>query len=179
MRSHSFPPIETSDARVLILGSLPGPVSLGRGEYYAQPRNLFWRIMAAMTGCPATASYADRTGSLKARGIALWDVCESAIRVGALDTAIVTASVDPNDFATFLTRHRRIELICFNGTRAAALYARLVVPKLAREAQALRRTTLPSTSPAHASMPFNDKVLRWRGALAAGGISGGGSALSP
>jgi len=174
MRSHSFPPIAAGNASVLILGSLPGPVSLAKGQYYAQPRNLFWRIMAALTGAAETAPYADRLASLKDRGIALWDVCGSAVRAGALDSAIVTASVEPNDFAAFLAEHRQIGLICFNGSKAAVLYQRLVLPRLPPAACALRRLTLPSTSPAHAAMPLDEKLARWRAALATGGGAGSG-----
>jgi hypoxanthine-DNA glycosylase len=174
MRSRSFAPIATHDARVLILGSLPGPMSLSRGQYYAQPRNLFWRIMAALTGAPEAASYDDRVASLKQHGIAVWDVCGSAVRVGALDTAIVTASVEANDFASFFAEHRRIGLVCFNGTKAAALYQRLVLPKLPPHAFGLGRLTLPSTSPAHAAMPLEEKLARWRAALTDAGAGASG-----
>lgn len=45
-KKFSFPPAVAEGARVLILGSLPGEVSLARGQYYAFQRNAFWKIAA-------------------------------------------------------------------------------------------------------------------------------------
>lgn len=149
-----FGPVATPDARVLVLGTLPGEESLRRGEYYAHPRNAFWRIIEALFGIPADTGYAERLARLNAAGVALWDVCAAAHRPGSLDTAIRRER--PNDFAAFLREHRRIELICFNGAKAAALFRKHVPPP-----SAIRCVALPSTSPAHAAMPFAEKVKRW------------------
>ena len=57
--SFGFPPISSPSAEVLILGSLPGRLSLERGEYYANPQNAFWKILATRSsGLPA--DYAGR-----------------------------------------------------------------------------------------------------------------------
>jgi hypoxanthine-DNA glycosylase len=89
-------------------------------------------------------------------------VCAAAQRPGSLDAAIVHASVVPNDFAAFIESHPDIDLICFNGGKAADLYRRLVLPSLPR---AIRTETLPSTSPAHAAMTYADKQARWAAVL--------------
>ena len=44
-----FQPISSKNARVLILGSMPGERSLEVGQYYAHSRNAFWKIMEEIT----------------------------------------------------------------------------------------------------------------------------------
>ena len=166
MTSCGFEAIAGTDARVLILGSLPGAASLACGEYYAQPRNAFWPIMGELVGAAPTLAYKERVQVLVGERIALWDVCARATRKGSLDTAIVATSVRPNDIGGFLQSHPGIQVICFNGTKAADLFRRRVVPQLQPEALAIRRVTLPSTSPAHAAMPFQKKLQAWRAAVA-------------
>jgi hypoxanthine-DNA glycosylase len=161
MQSVGFPPVAAADARVLILGSLPGAMSLARREYYAQPRNAFWTIMGALVGAVPELAYPARLERLVASRIALWDVCASGFRPGSLDSAIRPKSVVANDFAAFFAEHPQIALVCFNGAKAAALFSRLVGVELA-----VRRMVLPSTSPAHAGMPLAVKLERWRSVLA-------------
>ncbi len=165
MRSKSFAPISRADARVLILGSLPGAMSLARQQYYAQPRNGFWRIMAEIAGAGPDLAYPDRLLRLQQQRIALWDVCEAAERPGSLDSSIVLKSVTPNAFEAFLERHPDIRGICFNGAAAAGLFERLAVPTLSQVHRALPRKRLPSTSPAHAGMPLERKLALWRDVL--------------
>ena len=160
-----FPPIADAHARVLILGSLPGQVSLQRQQYYAHPHNAFWKIMGRLFGADPELPYAERAQHLMQKGIALWDVCAAAQRPGSLDTAIVHASVVPNDFAAFIESHPDITLIGFNGGKAADLYRRLVLPGLPATCHAIRTETLPSTSPAYAAMTFDDKLARWAAVL--------------
>ena len=159
--SVGFAPIAALNSSVLILGSLPGRMSLDRGEYYALPRNAFWRILGDLFKLGPDVSYADRQRGLIERGIALWDVCGAARRRGSLDSAIQSDSIIVNDFASFLGRHRQIDLICFNGAKAGELYRRQVLPGLPAVQQAIRCVQLPSTSPAHAGMPYAEKVRRW------------------
>nr|AIA16749.1 DNA-deoxyinosine glycosylase [uncultured bacterium] len=156
MDASGFEPVAASTAQVLVLGTLPGQESLRRGEYYAHPRNSFWRVIEALFGIPAGSPYAERARKLSDAGVALWDVCAAAHRPGSLDASIRHDSVVPNDFAAFLGIHPEIKLICFNGAKAAALFRKHV-----RLSGAIRCIDLPSTSPAHAAMPFPDKVGRW------------------
>ncbi|MHB1216438.1 MAG: DNA-deoxyinosine glycosylase [Thiobacillus sp.] len=165
MRDTGFPPIADARARVLILGSLPGQVSLQRQQYYALTHNAFWKIMGRLFDAGPELPYAERARRLVQNGIALWDVCAAAQRPGSLDAAIVHSSVVPNDFASFIEFHPGIGLICFNGGKAAELYRRLVLPGVPATVRAIRTETLPSTSPAHAAMPFEEKLTRWAAVL--------------
>lgn len=161
MQSNGFPPVADKDARVLILGSLPGQTSLRMQQYYAQPRNAFWKIMGRLFGAEPGLPYGERTRRLIAHHVALWDVCAAAHRPGSLDASILHSSVVPNDFAAFIASHPHIRLICFNGAKAAELYRRTVAPDLPDAIRTIRCEALPSTSPAHASMTFEDKLARW------------------
>jgi len=157
---HSFPPVETPDARVLVLGTMPGKMSLHAQQYYAHPRNSFWRIAGEILGFEAGSVYEHRVSSLAASGVALWDVLQSCSRGGSLDSAIDRDSMIFNDFAAFFARHRAIHRVCFNGAKAESLYLRHIQPLVASttEVEYLR---LPSTSPAHAGKSFLEKLGAW------------------
>jgi hypoxanthine-DNA glycosylase len=161
-RSRGFPPIAAPDARVLILGSLPGQVSLARRQYYAQPQNAFWRIMGVLFGAGHELPYEERKSRLVAHHVAVWDVCKAAAREGSLDAAIDLATVIPNDFGAFFRAHPAIGLVCTNGGTATRLYQRLVAPRLPAASRFVPLQPLPSTSPAHAAMRFEQKLDRWR-----------------
>jgi hypoxanthine-DNA glycosylase len=161
-KSRGFPPIAALDARVLILGSLPGQASLAAQQYYAQPQNAFWRIMGELFGAGPGVPYAARAERLRASGIALWDVCSEAVRPGSLDAAIDLATVVTNDFVRFFGKHPRIAHVCVNGGTAHRLYLRRVQPGLPEPLSSLPLHLLPSTSPAHASLRFAQKLERWR-----------------
>lgn len=156
----SFPPIDNRAARVLVLGSMPGTASLAAGEYYAHPRNLFWPIMGALVGADPALPYAERVARLAAAGIALWDVLESCVRPGSLDSAIDDASAEPNDFATFFAQHPRIGHVFFNGAKAEQVFRRRVLGQVPLPPLQLQR--LPSTSPAHAGRTLAQKLDAWR-----------------
>jgi len=160
----SFPPAARPDARVLVLGTMPGVASLSAGRYYAHPRNVFWPIAAQALGFDAGLPYAARLAALNAAGVALWDVLAACERPGSLDADIVPASAQPNDFVAFLAAHPRVARICFNGAKAHALFRRHVLPGLA-DVAGLEYVALPSTSPAHAAMPPAAKLQAWRAAL--------------
>jgi double-stranded uracil-DNA glycosylase len=156
MHSVSFPPIATTQARVLVLGTMPGKASLLAQQYYAHPRNGFWPIMGAVLGFDAQAPYVERAASLNACGVALWDVLQSCVRSSSLDSDIDASSIVVNDFASFLAAHPHIHSVCFNGATAETLYRRHAT------GPALATLRLPSTSPAHAAMSLAAKTDAWR-----------------
>jgi hypoxanthine-DNA glycosylase len=176
LHSLGFKPVASAGSRVLILGTLPGPVSLEKRQYYAQSRNAFWPIMGELFGAGPELAYRERLQQLKSRSVALWDVCQSAYREGALDASIDPESIVPNDLAGFLRTHTTIRLICFNGQTAARLYRQLVLPGLPEALRDIRCATLPSTSPAYAAMRFEQKLVLWRVVRRAAGRIGGKSA---
>ena len=150
---------------MLVLGTLPSVESLLRQQYYAKRQNAFWKIMAELTGVAPDAPYDLRLESLKDAGVALWDVCAAARREGSLDADI--RETIPNDFMEFFCTHPGIELIGFNGQAAAKLFRQHVAPTLSQAVRKIPGVTLPSTSPAHASMNFERKRALWREALTA------------
>ncbi len=156
----SFPPIETADARILILGSMPGEASLRAGQYYAHPQNLFWRIMGELLGFDPAAPYEQRVRALKAAHVALWDVLHSCRRKGSLDSNIDGGSLAPNDLAAFFRSHPKINRVFFNGAKAEECYRRHVLPGI--EGDSIEYLRLPSTSPANASISRARKLEAWR-----------------
>ena len=166
MRAHRydrcFAPIARRDAATLLLGSLPGQRSLQMRQYYAHPHNAFWRIIARILDGDFTLPYTRRVKILTANGIALWDVLAAAKRPGSLDSSIEHASARANDFAGFFRTHPHVRRVFFNGRKAEEMYRRFVLPELGAEFAQIRYECLPSTSPAHAGMPFAKKLGKWR-----------------
>jgi hypoxanthine-DNA glycosylase len=154
-----FPPIVDDRACVLILGSFPSAQSLAVRQYYANPRNAFWRITGELFGFEPDAPYDARLAALQARGLALWDVLHACRRRGSADSAIEPKSLVVNDFAGLFAEHPAISRVYFNGAKAAGLFGRL-----ADAPEWIRYQRLPSTSPAHAVRP-SEKLAAWRALL--------------
>jgi len=157
----SLAPIAQTDARVLILGSMPGKLSLAQQQYYAHPRNAFWKIIAHLFGFNVDLRYADKLLALQQYKLAVWDVIQCCERQGSLDSNISNASIISNDFASFFAQHPSIQHIFFNGSCAYQAYHKRVQPQLAEQWQTLACTRLPSTSPAMASLTFEQKLSAW------------------
>lgn len=157
-----FPPLARADARVLVLGSMPGVASLTAGRYYAHPANLFWRLLADVLGEACPDSMEERTALLLRRRIAVWDVVYRCRRAGSLDAAIDASSVEANDIAGFVAAHPALRAICFNGAAAEQLFRRhagAAVDAVRPDVELLR---LPSSSPANASWSYARKRDVWR-----------------
>ncbi len=155
----SFAPIAHPSAHILILGSIPGNASLEANQYYAHPRNDFWPIMSTIYEFDATSSYEERQSALKTAGVAVWDVLQTCIRSGSLDSNIQPDSRIPNDFSTFFKHHTDIRLIAFNGSEAERYFRKIVMPTL--NIDYVKLLKLPSTSPAH-TIPFKEKLAAWQ-----------------
>ncbi|MDR3270276.1 MAG: DNA-deoxyinosine glycosylase [Peptococcaceae bacterium] len=157
-RHQSFAPLIHPDSHTLILGSLPGAESLRQQQYYAHPYNVFWRLVYALFGCEPNPDYAQRCGFILSHGLALWDVCASAERSGSADTSI--SAVQANDISGLLIAYPNIRRILLNGRKAEYEYQRRFA------ALPVATVYVPSTSPAFASLTFEDKLRSWQAALA-------------
>ena len=150
----SFPPVADARTRVLVLGSLPGEESLARAQYYANPRNHFWRLVGAVIGADLVAlPYEDRLAALLEARIGLWDTVGAATRRGSLDGAIRLNSA--NDLAALAASLPELRAVGFNGGKSAALG----LPRLAARTD-LALIPLPSSSPAY-TRPFEEKLAAW------------------
>ena len=156
----SFAPLFRADARVLVLGSMPGTASLAAAQYYAHPRNAFWPIMGALFGAGPELPYAQRLERLASAGVALWDVIGRCERAGSLDSAIAPASIEANDFAGLFAACPGIAHVFFNGTAAETAFRRHVRGRIALPP--LHFARLPSTSPAHAARGLEAKLAAWQ-----------------
>ena len=149
-----FPPVAAADTHTLILGSFPGAASLVATQYYAHPRNQFWRLLGAVLNeSLAELAYEARLRRLLSHGIGVWDVLAACEREGSLDAAIRNAS--PNDFASLRAHAPKLAKVCFNGKTAGRF-----APVIGEAGYAT--LVLPSSSPAHAMLSFEQKLLRWR-----------------
>jgi hypoxanthine-DNA glycosylase len=150
----SFAPVVNGATRVLVLGSLPGEASLRLQQYYAHPRNQFWRLMEPVVGGNLNdLAYPLRLERLLSAGIGLWDVIGSARRSGSLDTAI--RDIQANTVLEMVGRLPHLRLVAFNGRKAADLGR-----KQLQECTGLELLTLPSSSPA-LTLPLQQKHLEW------------------
>jgi len=159
-RIHSFPSVASPSSRILILGSMPGKESLRAVEYYAHPRNVFWRIIGELVGASPALPYDARIQLLQSSQIALWDVLASCSRSSSLDADIIAETITPNDFASFIKHHSQITHVFFNGAMAEKLFQKHVLPNLGETY--LHFLKLPSTSPAHAAICYEQKLEAWR-----------------
>ena len=151
---HGLPPVAREDARLFILGSLPGDASLAAKRYYAHPRNNFWRLVGAVIGEDLQSlDYDERLERLKANGIGLWDVVAFASRKGSLDQAIRGAGHNP--LADYFASFPRLQAVAFNGA-AAATAGR----KLLSQIERLELIDLPSSSPANTQLLL-EKERAW------------------
>ena len=151
-----FPPLCGDKSRVLILGTFPSPLSRDKGEYYGNPRNQFWRIIYEVFDNSYTGQdYEQRKSFLVINGIAVWDVIAACEVEGALDSAIRNP-VYNLALPEFIKEHA-IRKVFFNGNNAYMFYKRGIAN--------IEKIVLPSTSPAYATMSFDDKCRLWKDKL--------------
>ena len=166
MLCKGFAPLLGAQAKVLILGSMPGGESLRQQQYYAFERNCFWWMMGELFDAGWQLPYEQRVARLTQTGVAVWDVLASCERLGSLDSAIEASSEQVNDFAALLKQHP-IQLVLFNGAKAEQAWKRHVRPILDDQLVEPTCLKLPSSSPAYAAIKPEAKLEKWRAALAA------------
>jgi hypoxanthine-DNA glycosylase len=150
-----LPPLVDSRTRVLLVGSFPSAQSLAARQYYANPRNQFWKILNGLFGISSAVPYVERIICLLQHGVGLWDVIESCARQGSLDSAIQAPRF--NDFGKLSSKAPSLAIVAFNGQKAAkGLNARVTH----------RALILPSSSSAHAAVSLERKIVIWRDQLA-------------
>jgi TDG/mug DNA glycosylase family protein len=146
-----LPPLTGREPEILILGSFPSLMSLGKGEYYGNPKNQFWKITEILFGIDYTLPYTTRIALLVENHVALWDVLASCDRDGSMDSTIRDAVA--NDIRGFMAIHPTIRCIALNGSTAGRYFKRLN--------PGLTGHVLPSTSPAFARMSLTEKARCW------------------
>jgi double-stranded uracil-DNA glycosylase len=156
-------PLGGPGARVLILGSMPGECSLQMGQYYAHPRNQFWRILGEIFKVGTFRNYSVKKIFLKRRHLAVWDVVKSCHRHRSADLSI--CKVVANEIPVFLKRHPKIRHVLLNGRIAERYFL-----KMFAGAVSLPCSYVPSSSPAHAGLSFAVKVRLWKKALTRIGV---------
>lgn len=153
-RLKGFAPVIDAGVERLILGSFPSEASLDASQYYAHPRNQFWRLLGELLDEPlGEMPYANRLRVVRSHRLGIWDVLGACDRTGSADTAIRNAQA--NRFARLHRLAPNLVDVAFNG-RAAGRFQ----PTFA--AGGFRTTVLPSSSPAHASLSYDQKLAAWR-----------------
>ncbi|WP_326998675.1 DNA-deoxyinosine glycosylase [Cohnella kolymensis] len=158
---YSFPPVINSDSRLLLLGSMPGVVSLQAGQYYGYPRNHFWPILYKLLGDRAPdEDYDSRLSFALKHGIALWDSIAACVRDGSLDVDIKDAV--PNDIPALLASYPSVIAVGCNGAKSFSEFNK----NFGKDAQVKQRDVfrLPSTSPIPTQKfrGFEDRLEAWR-----------------
>lgn len=153
MICRSFEPIYTPQARILIVGSMPSVKSLEQAQYYAHPRNAFWRILFDIFSEPPTLDYKRKKALIREHGLALWDAAAICEREGSLDSDM--HDVVYNDFSTLYEVCTDIRTVLCNGATAYSLFLK---SGYAGERRVVR---MPSTSPAY-TLPYEKKLALWK-----------------
>lgn len=157
--AHSLPAIVGENPQVLILGTIPGELSLCRKEYYAASGNSFWKILAKIYHYNKEfETYDEKLNFLKANNLALWDAFESCVRTGSADKDIVKSSIKLNKIATFLKEHPTIKRVVFNGQRAEEALRKQNFAEVCK-------VIAYSTSQANTHQTFDEKVKNWKACL--------------
>ena len=155
MKKSGFPPIIDKNTVILILGSLPSDISIRAGEYYANPKNQFWKIIFAILNNRIPLYQCnDKTNLLLKNKIGLWDVLFEAHRVGSLDSHIHGELL--NDFNGLFVEYSNVKKLAFNGDKAYQCFLKMKTGLPQKE-----MVRLTSSSSANTSKSFILKVKEW------------------
>jgi hypoxanthine-DNA glycosylase len=119
--------------------------------------------MADYFGFDVGLPYEQRLAVLNQHGVALWDVLQQCERQGSLDSAIRKNSIQVNPILEFTRSLGSLQLVLLNGGKAAKEFSQYFSAPLL--ADGIRSISLPSTSPAYAAMPIQEKQRKWHEAL--------------
>lgn len=158
-QTHNIPPVYDESSRLLILGSFPSVKSRESGFFYGHPRNRFWQVTAELFGAAVPTSIDEKKRLLLDNRVALWDVVAACSIDGSSDASI--SEVRVNDISRILS-FCPIKAIFTNGSTAARLYKRYLLPLYRRSAY-----TLPSTSPANAVYSVERLAGEWKRVISA------------
>ncbi len=148
------------NVRIMVIGSMPGEESLRRQQYYAHPRNNFWKFIAqSFTEINEDTAYEERIALLLKQGVGLWDVMRSCRRNGSLDSNI--KDVVANDFSVLSKETPQLRKLLFNGNKAYEAFMKSP-NRVWAEQHNIELVLMPSTSPANASQSFDWKLETWR-----------------
>ncbi len=147
--THAFEPVYDLCSRVLLLGTMPSPLSRENGFYYSHPQNRFWKIIGTLLGEEPPQTPEQKKCFILSHHIALWDVLASCDIVGASDSSIKNPR--PNDLRIIID-NAPIRAVFFTGKKAEQLYIRLCEP-----IKGIPVACLPSTSPANRR--YSDEAL--------------------
>ncbi len=150
---HPLAPVYDDNTRVLILGTMPSPISREEGFYYAHPRNRFWQVMSILLCEPLPKDNSGRRRMVLEHGVGLWDVLKSCSISGAADSSI--RGPVANDVATLLAASH-VQAVFTTGQTAYRLYTRLCF-----ESTGIPAVALPSTSPANCTCGLDELVREY------------------
>ena len=151
--THTLSPVYDNESKILMLGSIPSPLSRQTGFYYGHAQNRFWRVLSTVFSNDLPTTNNEKKAFLHTHHIALWDVLHSCEIQGASDASIQNPV--PNDIGIILNTCP-IRAIFATGSKAAALYQKHVFQRTNRPI-----ITLPSTSPANCRMSMNQLVAAY------------------
>jgi hypoxanthine-DNA glycosylase len=154
LEEHTFEALIFPDSKILILGSFPSIKSFEERFYYAHPRNQFWPILSQIFHEKADTKE-EKIALCKRHHLALFDSAKSLQRENGNSSDTNLKNIEVNDFKTLLKKYPNIELILFTGKKAEQIFNKKY------KNLPIKRVTLPSTSPAHASMQFEEKLQKY------------------
>ena len=155
----AIPDVLAPGLRCVFCGINPGRVSAAAGAHFANPRNDFWRLLHA-AGFTSRLYAPQEQQDVLAEGIGITNA--------ALRTTRGSGDLRRADFADSALRLQRIAgdlrplWIAFVGKEAyrGAFGERATFGAQERSLEKTRLFVLPSTSPANAALPWNER-LRW------------------
>ena len=153
MIKKGFSAIVDKNTEILILGSLPGDVSLRKHQYYGHPGNDFWRLLGSAIGENLQdMDYSSRLETLKHHRIGLWDVFNVGNREGSEDSKIKDEEV--NRFFILTEISPKLRLVCFNSKKSGNYEP--ILRKMGYETR-----ILPSSSGANRRF-LENRELEWK-----------------